>query len=338
MRKNAGYVAGWLHARRYALVLFFLCAGILLLVYGLYGYPWGVALYTLLLAAVAAGIFALFDAARYVARQKELERLTGFFPTGELPAPANSLEGAWAGIVRALEAEREQLAGQNERRQRDADEYYALWVHQVKTPLAAMRLLLGQEGAPPRKDISRRDRELELELFRVEQYVGMVLQYQRLTSMAGDLAFETHETRRLVTRAVKNCAPLFIGKNLPVEVGEIPGGIVTDEKWMVFVLEQLLLNAIKYTARGRVRVYGEGENVLVVEDTGRGIAPEDLPRVFERGFTGAVGRSERSSTGLGLYLCRRVLDRLGFGIEIESAPGVGTRVRIDLAQEALRQE
>lgn len=330
MKKNAGYFMGWLHARRYAIVLFAVCAAILLLVYGLYGYPWGVALYTLLLAGVAAGLFALVDCLRYAARQRELERQAGFFPTGELPAPANSLEEAYAAIIEALEAEREQLAGQNEKRQRDADEYYALWVHQVKTPIAALRLLLGREGDPTRND-------LELELFRIEQYVGMVLQYQRLTSIQGDLAFEPCETRPLVMRAVKHCAPLFIGKKLPVQVGQITGGTVTDEKWMVFVLEQLLVNAIKYTNKGEVRIYSEGE-ALIIEDTGMGIVPEDLPRVFERGFTGALGRSERSSTGLGLYLCRRILTRLGFGIGIESTPGVGTKVRIDLAQKPLRQD
>lgn len=319
---------GWLYSRRWALVCFAAVMAILFLVYGLYGYDWGVGLYTALLAAVACGLFAVADLIRYISRLKTLAKLPGAFPTGEVPEPGDTLEAAYTEVITALEAERVRLAGAGERRQRDADEYYTLWAHQIKTPIAALRLLLQREEDGPDRDL------LELELFRIEQYVGMVLQYQRLTTIEGDLAFESHSVRAIVNKAVKGLAPLFIHKGLPLRLGDITGEVVTDEKWLAFVLEQLLTNALKYTEAGEVRVFSEGET-LVVEDTGIGIAPEDLPRVFERGYTGAIGRSERSSTGLGLYLCRRILERLGFAITIESQPGQGTRVSLRLSQQAL---
>ena len=108
--------------------------------------------------------------------------------------------------------------------------------------------------------------------------------------------------------------------------------MLTDEKWLTFVLEQLLSNAVKYTPEGgRVRIYGDGET-LVIADSGIGIQPEDLPRVFEKGFTGFNGREDKKSTGIGLYLCHQVLDRLNHGISISSRPGQGTLVRLDLSR------
>ncbi len=108
--------------------------------------------------------------------------------------------------------------------------------------------------------------------------------------------------------------------------------VLTDEKWLLFILEQILSNAIKYTKRGSVAVYMDDreEKTLVIADTGIGIVAEDVPRVFEKGFTGYNGRYDKRSTGIGLYLCRRVLNRLSHTIRIESEPGQGTRVYINL--------
>ena len=114
--------------------------------------------------------------------------------------------------------------------------------------------------------------------------------------------------------------------------------MLTDEKWLAFVFEQLLSNALKYTpSGGRIRVYGDGDT-LVIADTGIGIQPEDLPRVFENGFTGFNGREDKKSTGIGLYLCRQVLDRLNHNISIASRPGEGTLVRLDLSRQRLKTE
>ena len=109
--------------------------------------------------------------------------------------------------------------------------------------------------------------------------------------------------------------------------------MLTDSKWLAFVLEQLLTNAIKYTPeRRRIALRLEGRTLLL-QDSGIGIRAEDLPRIFEKGFTGCNGREEQHSTGLGLYLCRRILDKLGHPIRISSTPGQGTRVELDFSDE-----
>ena len=118
---------------------------------------------------------------------------------------------------------------------------------------------------------------------------------------------------------------------LEYEPGDIT--VLTDEKWLCFLLEQLLSNALKYTPEGgKISIFLEGETNLVIADTGIGIAPEDLPRVFEKGFTGNNGRMDKKATGIGLYLCRRVTNLLGHTISIASEPGVGTQVLLGLGR------
>lgn len=326
----------WLHARRAALCCLAAVFACFFAVYALYGHPWAVAGYAALLAAAVAGAFAVWDLACFAARHRALSRLTGRFPTGALPRPSGLTEEDYGRIIEALEAERARLEREDEAARRDAGEYYTLWAHQIKTPMAAMRLLL-QSGAAGAQGPVKAD--LEQELFRIGQYVEMVLQYQRLSSMQNDLELWRFGLDALVRRAAKGCAPLFIYKKLAFQPGVIEGSIVTDEKWFCFVLEQLYTNAIKYTpAGGTVRVYTQGAGILAIEDSGIGIPPQDLPRVFERGFTGAAGRTERSSTGIGLYLCREVLGRLGFGISIRSQPGKGTTVLLQLDQQTQQAE
>lgn len=325
----------WLAARRWVLLYLGAVFGFFFLVYALHGYPWGVAGYAALLGLGLGAGLGLWDYARFAAKHRELARLAGRFPTSPPQSPENLIEADYQAIITALEAERARLESQNEHVRRDAEEYYALWAHQVKTPMAAMRLLL-QSGAE--QPGGREKADLEQELFRIGQYVEMVLQYQRLSSLQNDLVLREHQLSALAKKAAKGCATLFIHKGLALELEGVAGTVVTDEKWFCFVLEQLYTNAVKYTRAGAVRLYCPDAHTLVVEDTGIGIPPADLPRVFERGFTGTVGRSERSSTGIGLYLCRAILGRLGFGISIESQPGRGTRVLLHLEQAALEVE
>lgn len=324
-------LAAWGKSRRFALLYAALLFGILFFVYGLYRLPWGPAVYASLLGAVAGLLFAMVDFARFAAKHAQLSMLPGRFPTGQLPGESDLLEQDYACVVTELEKERLRLNLQAEQRRREAEEYYALWVHQIKTPIAAMNLLLQQQGSCMEEETRA---ALGMELFRTEQYAGMVLQYLRLESMHNDLVLRRHKVDALVRRAVKNIAPLFIYKNLPLQLEPLPGEVVTDEKWFVFVLEQILGNALKYTRQGNVRICCE-ELTLVVEDTGIGIAPEDVSMVFERGFTGAAGRIDSRSTGIGLYLCRQILNGLGIPIAIESQQGVGTRVLLDLRQHQL---
>lgn len=208
----------------------------------------------------------------------------------------------------------------------DMLDYYTLWAHQIKTPIAAMRLILQSDDAP-------NSAELEQELFRVEQYVEMVLNYLRLGSDSTDYVICRVELDRLLRQSVKKYAKQFIRRRIRLDYKETGLTVLTDEKWLSFAIEQLLANALKYTREGGgIRIYAEGE-ALCIEDTGIGIAAEDLPRVFEKGYTGCNGRTDKKSTGIGLYLCRKILDKLGHGITIESKIGAGTKVKVYLGDE-----
>ena len=175
-----------------------------------------------------------------------------------------------------------------------------MWTHQIKTPISALRLLLEGSEIPGRAGFLMRE-----ELFKIEQYVDMVLTFQRLESMSSDMVLQEYDLSSLIKQAVKKYSVLFINKGLRLELGEMDIQILTDQKWFIFCLEQILSNSIKYTPNGGITINAK-ENMLSIQDTGIGIRPEDLPRIFDKGFTGYNGRMEKKSTGIGLYLCRRI--------------------------------
>ena len=248
----------------------------------------------------------------------------------DLPQPETIAE---ADCQRLLLSLREQmLAAQNSaaNQYRDMMEYYTVWVHQIKTPIASMRLTLQNEDTVL-------SRKLSLELLRIEQYVEMVLAYLRLDAPANDFVFRTCALDEIVRRSVRKFASEFIVKRLKLTYEPTELTLITDEKWLGFVIDQLLSNALKYTQAGGVRIYLDGKT-LCLADTGIGIAPEDLPRVFEKGYTGYNGRSDRHATGIGLYLCRRVCKNLNIPLTATSEPGKGTVMRLDLSQKPLRAE
>lgn len=318
----------WFKMRKIALLYFAAMFAIYLAVCALNSLPIKVAVYAALICAVLGFGLAIFDFVRFAGKHYFLIKSIGKFPLTLPQVADNLIEDDYERLTLALEAERTRLESAGEYARHDAQEYYTLWAHQIKTPISAMELLLHAKNT---NSVSLHE-DLRQELFRIEQYVEMVLQYQRLSSIENDLVLQEISIENLVKQAAKTCAPLFIHKGLGLSTSGVTGSIVTDEKWFCFVLEQLFSNAAKYTYNGTIRTYTKNENTLVIQDTGIGIAPEDIPRVFERGFTGAVGRTERSSTGIGLYLCKRILSKLGFGISLKSTPGQGTIVFLHLKQ------
>lgn len=303
-------------------VLFLLCAAICAVVFYLYGLPAESVLYAAALCLVPCLGWLIVDLLAYVRRVRALRDLTRSIRVSieRLPEPRDGVEGAYDALLRELWDEKSKLDAEYAASRREAEDYYAMWAHQIKTPIAAMRLLLQQGEAPDRAAVSA-------ELFRIEQYVEMVLSYQRLGSDTVDLVLRRVELDRVLRGCVRKFAGLFIMKKLPLELEETHLEVLTDEKWLAFVIEQLLSNALKYTREGRIHIYAEGRS-LIIEDTGTGIAPEDLPRLGERGFTGYNGRAEKGSTGLGLYLCRRICSKLGHSLRFESELSHGTRAII----------
>ncbi len=304
----------------------FICAWI----FFLYGLPVESVGYAAVLCGALGLVLFAVDYVQFLHRHRELARLLAQVKETvlPLPPPRGLLEEDYQTLLQALASDRNALAMENRNRLQDMTDYYTLWAHQIKTPIAAMRLLLQEEPRP----------ELEGELLKIEQYVEMVLGYLRLGSSSTDYVLRRCDLDKLLRQSIRKYARLFILKKIALDFQETGRQVLTDEKWLAFVFEQLLSNALKYTpSGGRIRVYGDGDT-LVIADTGIGIQPEDLPRVFENGFTGFNGREDKKSTGIGLYLCRQVLDRLNHSISIASRPGEGTLVRLDLSRQRLKTE
>jgi signal transduction histidine kinase len=312
--------------RHYKIILMLiLFVAVFSAVFSLYELPLEAVLYAALLCfCIGAVLFAL-GYSRWLRQHRELRALLERVAVSldELPRPSGAVERDYQDLLRALWAEKARIEARNLTEHREMTDYYTLWAHQIKTPIAAMHLLL-QQGA------AEKNAELSVELFKIEQYVEMVLSYLRLGSESSDYVLKAYSLDGIIREALRKYARMFIQKRISLSFTETDKRVLTDEKWLGFVLEQLLSNALKYTPEGSIRLYAEGDT-LVIEDSGIGIRAEDLPRVFEKGFTGYNGREDKKSTGIGLYLCRRVCDRLGHGLSLESEVGRGTKARIDLS-------
>lgn len=245
----------------------------------------------------------------------------------ELPIPDEPVQEDLQNIITRLSAiNRENIMDLKTIRQNNT-EYFSVWVHQIKTPIAAIQMLL-------QDDDTDKSRELSAELFRIEQYAEMALHYIRLDSDSNDFIIQRCDLDNIVRQAIRRYAPLFIRRKIKLDYQSVNTEVLTDEKWLLFVVEQLLSNAVKYTVNGCVTIKFE-DDILSVRDTGIGIAPEDLPRIFEKGYTGMSGRTDKKSTGLGLYLCKKVCDKLGHNISAVSEVGKGSVFSVDLNSQQL---
>ena len=234
-----------------------------------------------------------------------------------------TIQNSWQPTAEDMDEKWEEL--------REKEDFFALWAHQIKTPIAAMRLLLQSE------EINAAD--CRQELFRIESYVEVALNYLRFEEMSGDLLLENCQLESMVKQVVKKYSTIFIHQHLSVELENLNGTILTDEKWFCFVLEQILSNALKYTKKGGVKIFARDisdAREIVIRDTGMGIRGEDLPRVFEKGYTGYNGRIDKKASGIGLYLCKGVCNKLGHKIRIESEEDKGTDVIITIYQDGLK--
>ena len=273
---------------------------------------------------------------RYDKRRRNMERILssdGIFPDAAdiLPKAESLEEEDYHELLGKMEAAFRKKKGEWDASRRDMDDYYATWVHQIKAPIAVMKVMLQQEDTPE-------NRELSAELFRVEQYAEMALCYVRLGEGASDLVIQEYDLDTIIRKAVRKYAGQFIRRRIRLVYEGTAVRVITDEKWLSFIIEQLLINAVKYTAEGSVTIAVEDGKKLSVTDTGIGISPEDMPRIFEKGYTGYNGRLDKKSTGIGLYLCRKAAEKLGHVLTAESEPGKGSRFTIDLESYPFRAE
>jgi signal transduction histidine kinase len=317
------------------LALVVLCALIFSMVFSLYDLPVESVTYATLLCGFVAVIFFSFSFPRFVKRHRQLADLQDRITVDlqHLPQPKNAIEERYQELIKILFEHQAELNFKADKTRQELDDYYTLWAHQIKTPIAALGLLLQDQP-------SSQTTELYLELFKIEQYVEMVLHYLRIDSPASDFVFQRYNLEDIVRPAVRKYARMFIQRKIGLTVRELNQEVLTDAKWLGYVIEQVLSNAVKYTPEGSITIYlddtpSQGQ-FLVIEDSGWGIAPEDLPRIFEKGFTGYRGRIDQKSTGIGLYLCKLILDKLSHPIQVESVVGKGTQVKIGLNRVELQ--
>lgn len=318
------------YARRHrvGVILYIVFVFLFTIVMFLYNLPMEAVGYAAALCLVLGCLVFLVDGLRYRRKIQGLSWQIEAVKNGveSLPEPGDAQEQLYQKLLAAAKQEwMEQVSGLMKEK-KDVIDYFTLWTHQIKTPIAAMDLLLQHQVSQAEEYYEQR-KQVQAELFKIEQYVDMVLQYLRLTDGVNDFVLKEYSLDTIIRQAVHKYAPMFIRKRLSLEYEPVNTKVVTDEKWMTFVLEQLLSNAIKYTVCGTVGIYMK-KGCLVLEDTGIGILPEDRPRIFDKGYTGYNGRNDKKASGIGLYLVKEILNRLGHKILAESEPGVGTRMKI----------
>ena len=306
--------------RRYLYLIGLLLSSLVLFAYIFEGYR-NFLLYLTGILAFLSLLLVIWDAvAGYQACRKEVLYGEGL--------PETPLELVLSQkLATSQQAQREQTTVSLET-YNDLMDYYTLWVHQIKTPIAASQLLV--------KNIEDSDlrQQMEQELFKIDSYANVVLQYLRLESFHDDLVLKRVPLEELVKEVVRKYAIFFIQKGLTVDLHDLDVAVITDRKWLLVIIEQLLSNSLKYTSAGGIEIYFD-DQTLYIKDSGIGIKDSDILRVFERGFSGYNGHLTQQSSGLGLYLTKKIADQLGHQIHMTSQVGQGTTVAIHFEEKKL---
>jgi integral membrane sensor signal transduction histidine kinase len=300
---------------------------IFVLIFYLYNLPFEALFYSGLLCFVAALIVSIIDFNNYRKSYIDLKYLESNILNSmeDLPRSLDIRVEYYQKIIERLHNEVEKLKIEDNKKMEDLADYYSMWIHQIKTPIAAINFLLDNEEI----DV----KAFRQELFKIERYVEMVLTYIRLGSETSDYVITSINLDEVVRENIKKYATLFINKKIKLNYVSHETYVISDKKWFGFAFEQLLSNAIKYTKSGGEISINISESKLIIEDNGIGIYEEDLPRIFEQSFTGLNGRYEKKSSGLGLYLCKKTLDKLQHKIEITSEVNKGTKVIVSFPKK-----
>ena len=321
MQDKFFFLKHYLYSRRFILLLLLIVFSIMGMFAFIFEDGRSLLEYQLLLVFLLASFFLGMDlASAYKEYRNQL-----FYASGR---PQTALEALLFEKLALLEMDKKNRAIEEREKLNDLMDYYTLWAHQIKTPIAASSLLVGEIEDKKVKN------QLEQELFKIESYVNIVLQYLRLESFHEDLVLKKENVEDLVKEIVKKYAIFFIQKGLSLNLHDLDRTIITDRKWFVVILEQVLSNSLKYTSQGGIEIYFQ-EDTLYIKDSGLGIQDADLLRVFERGFSGYNGRLTQQSSGLGLYLSKKIADYLGHQISIASQVGQGTTVMISFSEKKM---
>jgi len=315
-------------------ILIFIILSFFVLIFSILSFifslPFEILSYTILLTLFAAFTGLCIEFYIYCKRIQKIDVIMDSIPHSidNLSDDAKGLEQGYENCIKKFYRSYTETAELYERKKNDTLDYFTLWTHQIKTPLSALKAHVQANSSENSELISVINREL----LKIEQYADMALQFIRLDSIETDFVFSKVDLFQIVKSSVKKFAPLFIASKNTLHLNEFTASVLSDEKWLSFVIEQIISNAVKYTKNGKVLVYmdEDKEDVLVIEDTGIGILPEDIQRLGEKGFTGCNGRIHKKASGLGLYLCKNILTMLGHSLSFASVSGKGTKVFINL--------
>ncbi|MBF1113396.1 MAG: sensor histidine kinase [Solobacterium sp.] len=204
----------------------------------------------------------------------------------------------------------------------DLNAYFLMWLHQIKTPMTVSKLLL-------EKPDETTNTKLKMQLMYIEQYINMAMNYLKMIDHSTDMDITQVNLDDIIKNLLKKYSLLFIHNHISLEYQSNLAYVISDSQWLTILIEQILSNALKYTENGKIAIqYLEDKHALEIRDTGIGIRSEDIPKIFDRGYSGFNGRMNEKSSGLGLYLARKISERLNIQIEVESKLSQGSVFRL----------
>ena len=288
----------------------------------LYRIPIEVILYPFILTIVFVLIVLLFDYIKYKEKVNKIIQICNDISScySVKINDKNIFDEYYLDIINELLKENRKQVSQIQKKISDINDYFSIWVHQIKTPIASMKLKIDNE----QMDLL----QLASDLNRIDHYVDLVLSFLKFDEEKIDLYFRKTDVDRIMRESLKKFSNDFIIKKIRLDYKLSKREVLTDEKWLSFVFDQLLSNALKYTDKGTISIYYDGESCLCIKDSGIGIALADMERLFEKGFTGYNGRQYKKASGIGLYMCKRMCDKLNIAISIESVVDEYTLVKL----------
>jgi len=259
--------------------------------------------------------------------QEVLQSLDKKYLLAEIMEEPEFLEGRlFYEVLRECDKEMHEHVNHYKNLQLDYREYIETWVHEIKTPIASSMLIIDNNKSPIMDNIGQ-------EIKKIEGFVEQALYYSRSSDVSKDYIIKKFDLNVAINNTIRKNSKDFINKKINLQLDDIDDVVNSDIKWVQFILNQIITNSIKYVKpkEGKIRIYStrnKNNVILTIEDNGIGISEKDINRVYEKGFTGEHGRKYNASTGIGLYLCKKLCNKLGLEINITSQLGVGTKVNI----------
>lgn len=218
--------------------------------------------------------------------------------------------------IEELEIENKTLQSKIIDERKDLEEYFLLWIHQIKTPITVCNLILGKPDA---------DHRLKEQMIYIEEYTNMAMNYLKLLERTSDMDIYEVDLDIIISSIVKKYSLIFIEKKISLDYTPTNVKVISDAKWLFIMLEQIISNSLKYTKSGKISINFDKELLkLSIKDTGIGIPSKDIKKIFDRGYSGFNGRVNEKSSGLGLYMVGKIAELLGIGIEVKSQVNIGS--------------